>query len=221
MEGEYSAREQVFGLTRIGSRTMPSNEIQQGRAPDAHTPLTQSNHQWTSVSDDQEFIEHLISVYFTWQHSFFQSFPEKLFREYMATGRTKYCSKVLVNAVCAAGCLLSPRPEARRDPNDPSTAEIGFFDEALRLLKDTQNSSIPTVSALFLLCHVEGYRGHLGLVWSFCGQSTRMALDLNLHLRSDKMPSDKLAQDANMEERARVHVFWGCFIADQCVPFEH
>jgi hypothetical protein len=219
MEGEYSSRDEVFGVTKIASRTMSSNEVQQSRAPDAHSPLTRSNHQWTSVTNDQEFIDHLISVYFTWQHSFFQSFPEKLFREDMAAGRTKYCSKALVNAVCAAGCLLSPRPEAHRDPGDPSTADIGFFDEAVRLLKATQTSSITTVAALFLICHVEGYRGHLGLVWNFCGQSTRMALDLNLHLRNDKISSDKLTQDAKVEGRARVHAFWGCFIADQYVPF--
>jgi hypothetical protein len=212
IEGDYSSREHVFGLTQFGSRNLGPTDVQLGRAPEAHTPLSQT---WTSVTDDQEFIDHLISIYFTWQHSFFQNFPEKLFREDMAAGRTRYCSKVLVNAVCAAGSLLSPRPEARRDPNDASTADIGFFDEAIRLLRETQVSSIPTVAALFLLCHVECYRGHLGLVWNFCGQSVRMALDLNLHLRSDKTPSDDLSSETKIEERARMHAFWGCFIADQ------
>lgn len=212
IESSYSSREQVFGLTKVGSRSVAGNDLS-SRAPDAHTPLAQTNHHWTNVTDDQEFIDHLISLYFTWQHSFFQSFPETLFREDMTAGRTKYCSKVLVNAVCAAGCLLSPRPEARRDPNDPSAADIGFFDEALRLLRDAQTSSIPTVAALFVLCHVEGYRGHLGLVWGYCGQSARMALDLNLHLRNDKITN--LTQAGKIEDRARVHAFWGCFIADQ------
>lgn len=215
IEGDYSSREHVFGLTQFGSRNLAPVDVQLARAPEAHTPLSQTNHPWTSVTDDQEFIDHLISIYFTWQHCFFQSFPEKLFREDMAAGRTRYCSKILVNAVCAAGCLLSPRPEARRDPNDASTADIGFFDEAIRLLKETQVSSIPTVAALFLLCHVESYRGHLGLVWNFCGQSGRMALDLSLHLRSDKAPGDDLSSETRMEEHARVHAFWGCFIADQ------
>jgi len=215
IEGDYPSREHVFGLTQFSSRNLAPTDVQLGRAPEAHTPFSQTNHSWTGVTDDQEFIDHLISIYFTWQHSFFQSFPEKLFREDMAAGRTRYCSKVLVNAVCAAGCLLSPRPEARRDPNDASTADIGFFDEAMRLLRETQVSSIPTVAALFLLCHVESYRGDLGLVWNFCGQSSRMALDLSLHLRSDRAPSDDPTSEARIEEHARVHTFWGCFIADQ------
>jgi len=215
IESSYSSREQVFGITQVGSRSIPGNDLSQNRAPDAHSQLTQTYHRWTSVTDNHEFIDHLISLYFTWQHSFFQNFPEKLFREDMVAGRTKYCSKVLVNAICAAGCLLSPRPEARRDPSDPSTADIGFFDEAIRLLRDTQSSSIPAVAASFLLCHVEGYRGHLGLVWGFCGQSTRMALDLNLHLRNDKISNYQMTPDGKIEERARVHAFWGCFIADQ------
>lgn len=206
--------DEVFGLTRVGARSIASNEIQRGRASDPPDPV-QVNRLLTSVTDDQEFTDHLISIYFAWQHSFFQSFPEKLFREGMAAGRRNYCSKMLFNAVCAAGFLLSPRPEDRRDPNDPGIGDIGFFDEAVQHLRETQTSTIPTVAGLFLLCHVEGYRGHLGLVWSYCGQSTRMALDLNLHLRGEKNANDKLTPDAKMEDRARVHVFWGCFIADQ------
>lgn len=35
---------------------------------------------WTSVTDDDELVSHLIELYFTWQHVFFQNFPEDLFR---------------------------------------------------------------------------------------------------------------------------------------------
>jgi Fungal specific transcription factor domain len=213
IDGDYSSREQTFGLTRVGVRTgHPDSDFPQSRAPDAHTPLTNQNHQWTTVTDDQEFVDHLISVYFTWQHAFFQSFPERLFRQDMAAGRTKYCSKFLVNAICAAGALLSTDPKVRRDQNDPKSADMAFFEEAVRLLhQDQQASSIPTVAGLFLLSHVEGYRGRLSRVWGYCGQSSRTALDLNLHLRSEKPDSD----GARIEEVAKIHTFWGCFIADQ------
>ncbi|OCK74707.1 hypothetical protein K432DRAFT_409640 [Lepidopterella palustris CBS 459.81] len=213
IEAEYSTREQTFGLVK-GTGTHADDNI---RALDAHTPLM--NQPWTSVTDDFEFIEHLLSLYFSWQHSFFQNFPEKLFREDMVTGRTKYCSRVLVNALCAAGCLLSRRPEARRDPNDPKTAGLDFFDEAVALLNETQTPSIPTTAALYLLCHVEGNRGQLSSLWMYAGRSSRMALDINLHLRSDKLPTDRLLDNERREETARVHAFWGCFIADQVTSF--
>jgi hypothetical protein len=207
IEADYSSREQMFGLVK-GAGTHSA-----GRAPDAHTPLV-NQQPWTSVSNDFEFIEHLLSLYFSWQHPFFQSFPEKLFREDMVTGGTKYCSRLLVNALCATGCLLSRRPEARRDPNDPKTAGLDFFDEAVRLLNETRTSSIPTIAALYLLCHVEGNRGQLGSLWLYSGRSSRMALNINLHLRSDRSPSEHLSVATSKEESARQHVFWGCFIAD-------
>jgi hypothetical protein len=212
MAGHYSTKEQTFGLTRVGARNVPDNEIRASRVPNAHSPL--GLRPWT-IPADPEFVDHLLSLYFAWQHSFFQSFPEDLFRKDMSTGRTKFCSKLLVSGICAAGSLLSARPEARRDPADPLTAGTQFFDEGLRELKNTEVSSIPTIAGLFVLAHVEGYRGRMSKMWDYSGRSARMALDLNLHLRSDRTSTDHLSDEAEVEEKARVHTFWGCFIADQ------
>jgi hypothetical protein len=213
--GDYSTRAQTFGLTRVGLTNAPDNE-RGNRAPNAHRPLaTRDIAQWTSVAKDKEYIGELLALYFSWQHSFFQSFPEKLFRRDMQSGGTKYCSKLLVNAICASGCLLTPRHEATGNFEDPLAACKDFFDEAILRLRETEISSIPSVAGLFMLSHVEGYRGRLNMAWDYCGRSARMALDLNLHLRSDRLSSDQLSPEAEVEERARTHAFWGCFIADQ------
>jgi hypothetical protein len=207
LEAAYSSRGITFGLVK---GTGPYKEVH-NQAPNAHTPV--GNQAWTSVTDDREFVKHLIDLYFAWQHCFFQSFPEKLFRQDMETGQTNYCSRLLVNAVCAAGCLLSQRPQARTDPNDSKTAGLEFFDEAVRLLNETQTSSIPTSAALFVLCHIEGNRGNLSSLWMYSGQSSRMALDLNLHLRNEASNSeDETIRNAQL---ARMHSFWGAFISDQ------
>ncbi len=212
IEAEYSAGgEQNYGLVK--GPTAQSNEEQQHRAPDAHTPL--NNQPWTTVIEDQKLVEHLLSLYFSWQHCFFQSFPEKLFREDMATGRTRYCSRLLVNAICAAGCLLSMHIEGGQDHFNPRTACGQFFEETIKLLNETDKSSIPTTAALYLMCHIEGSRGNMNALWGFSGRSTRMALHLNLHLRSDRATNESTTADSETTERARRHAFWGCFIADQ------
>lgn len=213
LEAEYSRSEQAFGLVKApAGREDPSqqSDTTQQSDPSLSEP-------WTSVSADHEFIDHLIRLYFTWQHSFFQSFPIKLFRRDMQSGKTKYCSRFLFNAICAAGCLLSSRQEARIDPKDSRTAGMGFYTEALRLLHERNKSDIPTIAGLYLMCHTEGSRGHLSSLWMFAGQSARMSLDINLHLRSDRNPSDPVSPDTIEEEKARIHAFWGCFISDQCV----
>ncbi|KAF1980896.1 hypothetical protein K402DRAFT_425854 [Aulographum hederae CBS 113979] len=209
-ESDYSSHLQRFGLVKGTGEQFESG------APDAHTPPTYQP--WTTVSDDPDFIEHLMSLYFSWQHSFFQCFPEKLFRENMANNQTQYCSRLLVNAVCAAGCLLSPRPEARLVLNDPRSAGWGFFHEAVCILNETTLSSIPTTAALYVLCHVEGELGRMNAVWDFTGRSGRMAVDLNLHLSADQ-PTTQSRLENTTAKKARCLVFWGVFIADQVTSF--
>jgi transcription factor-like protein/Zn(2)-Cys(6) binuclear cluster domain-containing protein len=187
------------------------------RMPDAHTPPNSEGYRWTNVTEDRELIEHLLDVYFMWQHSFFQNFPEFLFRHDYEAGKTKYCSRVLVNAICAAGCLLSDRLEARGDPYDPTTAGAGFFEEGMMLLNRADKSSIPSTAGVFILSHVEGYRARLGAMWGLVGRSARMALDLNLHLRNDKVAFDDMPPSMQIEENGRIHAFWGCFVSDQYV----
>lgn len=190
-----------------------------GRAPNAHTPPRVRSQadaiRWTTVTEDQEFVQHLLDVYFTWQHTFFQNFPEHLFRRDFEQGGTKYCARVLVNAICAAGCLLSSRPEARADPLDPSTAGAGFFEEGMVLLNQSDRSSIPSTAGLFILSHVEGYRAKLGAMWGLVGRSARMTMDLQLHLRNESVVADMRGSEEQMEEAARIHAFWGCFVSDQ------
>ncbi|KAF2757070.1 hypothetical protein EJ05DRAFT_501611 [Pseudovirgaria hyperparasitica] len=211
LEADYSARASTFGLVKGAA-------YQESAAPQAQTPLGQSA-RWTTVTDDLEYVNHLLDVYFAWQHSFFQSFPENLFRRDMASGETKFCSSTLVNAICAAGCLLSSRTRARRDPEDARSAGLDFYEEAVRLLNsDNCASSIPTTAALFLLCHVEGNRGRLSSLWMYSGKSSRMALDLNLHLRIE-VRENEMDDETQRQEFARRHAFWGCFISDQVTSF--
>jgi hypothetical protein len=162
-----------------------------------------------NMPNEHGIINHSLGLYFSWQHCFFQSFPQKLFLQDMASNSTLYCSKMLVHAVCSAGCLLSPWPELPAGNQRPLELSKVFFDEATRELAAIDTPSIPTVAGLFILSHVEGNRGRMSRAWDYCGRSARMALDLNLHLRDDRHDADEV------DTMARNHAFWGCFIADQ------
>ena len=111
---------------------------------------------WTRVTDDAELVEHLLTLYFTWQHSFFQSFPEKLFRSDMASGRTKFCNSVLVNAICAAGCFLSGRKVVWDKHADGKNLMESFLDEACEQVSGVKESTIAVTAALSLVAYVAG-----------------------------------------------------------------
>lgn len=210
--GIYSNQEQTFGLTRAGPRQASENESSERDIASAHQPLTlqgSPSTSWTNVTSDRDVISHSLALYFSWQHCFFQSFPQRLFLQDMAEGRTKYCSRLLVNAICASGCLLAPWPNMPEGAQRPLDLSKAFFEESMRELALVEIPSIPTVAALYNMSHVEGNSGRMHRAWDFCGRSVRMALDLNLHLRDDRQTT------TGEEKTGRNHAFWGCFIADQ------
>jgi hypothetical protein len=158
---------------------------------------------------DHDIIDQSLGLYFSWQHCFFQSFPENLFGQDMASGSTKYCSRLLVNAVSAAGCLLSPWDHLPGGAQRPQELSKFFIDEAKRELSAIEEPNIPSIAGLIILSQLEGKRGRMHQAWDYCGRSARLALDAGLHLK------DYRQEAAPVDSNARNHTFWGCIIADQ------
>lgn len=187
------------------------------RKPGAGFVDSQIEHSWTTVTKDTEFVEHLLTLYFTWQHCVFQNFPQHLFRADMINGRTKYCSVSLVNAICAAGCLLSSREKARQDRGDGQTLVSSFYDMAKGQIDRDDLTCITTISALYLLSYVDGTRANLSSLWMLSGRSVVMAVDVGIYLRrKERVESGSASEEEeySKEELARCHSFWGCFHID-------
>lgn len=64
-------------------------------------------HPWTSVTDDDGWVSHLISLWFTWSHPFLNWIDRDLFVESMQSGdlNSPYCSPFLVNIILAGACV--------------------------------------------------------------------------------------------------------------------
>ncbi|KAF2842734.1 hypothetical protein M501DRAFT_924143 [Patellaria atrata CBS 101060] len=179
-----------------------------------HPKVSITVRNWTAATEDHEVLRQRLSCYFSWQHSLFQSFPEDLFWDDLALSQSKHCSRLLVNAVCAAGSLLTARRGKEPVSTNPCWRGQEFYEEAVTLLQRDEISSIPTITALYLLCYVEGHLGNLSSQWLYNGRSGRMALDMRLHLRIDHLNPES-SSETNAEEMFRLHAFWGSFIADQ------
>ena len=107
-----------------------------------------------STEASQALEEHLLALYWTWQHPFFTLFSRSIFlrdREVarasgsMAT-RTKHFSPLLLNAILAHASHLSSRPEVRTDPDEPASAGNRYFRTARTLLEvECESPSMTTV----------------------------------------------------------------------------
>lgn len=58
---------------------------------------------WVTVTDDDELVSHLISLWFTWNNPFYNFVHRESFIRDMQAGQLdcKYCSPLLVNAILA------------------------------------------------------------------------------------------------------------------------
>jgi hypothetical protein len=167
---------------------------------------------WTNVTSDVELINHLLDAYFAWSHPWYLLFSEETFLHGMRSKESKYCTPLLMNAILALGCNYSDRPEARADPNDPSTVGVHFFAEAKRLLaEDDDRSSLTIIQALGVMSLYKAMNDHDSGGRKYVAQMMSMVVELGLHTSYAAQPSGKLSVS---EIEARRITFWGCFVLE-------
>lgn len=73
-------------------------------------PLKVPASPWTSVTDDDDLVSHLISLYLAWDYPFHGFLDGDVLVRHMKAGDTtsELCSPFLVNAVLANACVSSP-----------------------------------------------------------------------------------------------------------------
>ena len=64
---------------------------------------------WTNVSSDNSVLRELLEIYFVSEYPFHQYFHKNLFLEDLSHGRTRFCSRTLVNALLAAAWVNNSR----------------------------------------------------------------------------------------------------------------
>jgi hypothetical protein len=116
------------------------------------------NHQWTSVTQSTALISHLFELYFTWVHPLHMLFSENMFLQCYKNGTNHYCSRALVNAICAMGCCLLETPApgfTKRHAQDESELQAAFKKEARSLLKPQGDLHVASLQAFAILYLVD------------------------------------------------------------------
>lgn len=196
-----------FGHTSNMSLVPEDDSVTPAPAPQAN-PRSPT---WTTVTSDLAFVERLLDLYFRWSHSFYVIFSRECFYKDFRSGRQKYCSALLVNAILAYACHFSDEPQARTDPSNFRTAGDHFFQEARRLLYENETSCLTTVQALVIMAMREPSAGRDSSGFAYMGRSMRMAIEMGLHLKNSAAPAMGLTPSEN---EVRKVTFWGCFTVD-------
>lgn len=103
---------------------------------------------WTSVTEDDDFVSHLVSTYFTWIHPIHPILVQDLFVKDMVSGdlESQFCSPILLNSICAMACQLSDHLETLTIPGDHTSRGKGFLEEAMSLW--TEEAARPCLTTL-------------------------------------------------------------------------
>ncbi|KAK6495109.1 hypothetical protein TWF481_003137 [Arthrobotrys musiformis] len=148
-------------------------------------------HPWTTVTDDDELVSHLVSLYMTWDHPVWHLFDWDIFIEAMKTGDTTYCSPLLVNAMLAEACHYSNRISFRADPHNPNFIGHRFFQEAMRLWNEetTQVPTLLTVQSALMLGVTLAADGMDRLGGMFLNNGIRLCRELILQTDAAEGPA--------------------------------
>ena len=111
---EIKTEEEPSKKVKVGD--VPENDTPQPR-PQAmdiqylcdNAPCKVPAKPWTNVTDDDELVSHLVSLYMTWDYPFYAFFDRTTFLENMEKGNlnSDFCSPFLVNALLANACVSS------------------------------------------------------------------------------------------------------------------
>jgi hypothetical protein len=192
----------------ISDATSPLRGLEHTLTPFEESGAKSSPDSWTSITGDNNLVQHLLALYFCWEYPVFASLSKEHFLQDFHAGRRRYCSSTLVNALLALGCRFSTKPATRADQSDPYSSGDHFFQESQRLFyQETDHHSFPTIQALGVMSIREASCGREYESLYYIGQSIRLAVEMGLHRFDDGSDEDELAVQSA--------TFWGAFALDQ------
>ncbi|XXH04590.1 DNA helicase rad5 [Hypoxylon texense] len=162
---------------------------------------------WTSVTSDDQLLRRLLNAYLYYQHPWTAAFHMDYFLKDMASGRSRFCSSLLVNSVLAAACHMSREIPDRTKFWVPQTLGYQFLAEAKRLweLESRKDSaSLTTIQAAIVLSIVATTTAMDKVGTSYLLQAITMAVSLDMFSASMGTENEKL-------RRARAFTAWGLF----------
>ncbi|KAJ5742688.1 uncharacterized protein N7511_011089 [Penicillium nucicola] len=149
---------------------------------------------WTRLTDDDGFVSHLISLFFTWFHPYLNFMDRDRFIKDMQSGdpeNSLYCSPFLVNAILADACAYSDYPEAFFRRDDMTSKGQHFYEEAKKLYGDEDGKASSCL-------YGRDRRG-----WLYVGQLVYEAQDL--------LDEHELSKESNYEPEVVNNVVWGLY----------
>jgi hypothetical protein len=167
---------------------------------------------WTRVRTDEGMLSHLMSLWHTWEYTYWHFLDWDLFLDDMSSGQTNFCSALLVNAMLSSACSQSSRVKDRSKPF-ANNIMTDFYNEARRLWAAEEGTeSLTRIQAAMCIYMILGKFGRDKVGHTFLTEACRMARDMGL-FRLGPCPAWQKPKGVSWEkwERARGVTTWALF----------
>ncbi|KAF4997868.1 hypothetical protein FGRMN_3569 [Fusarium graminum] len=160
---------------------------------------------WTSIIDDDVVLRKLLQIYFLTEYTWFPAFQKDYFLDDMASGGTRYCSPLLVNAILASACHGYSKTTNRAKFWNPQTLGYQFLAEARRLWDiEVGNAQLTTIQAAIVISIVYDANGSDKIGNLYLTQAVSAAHSMHL-FSPPTQPPDRT------EYNARAVTAWALF----------
>ncbi|KAJ5542906.1 pathway-specific regulatory protein [Penicillium sp. DV-2018c] len=177
---------------------------------------------WTKVTDDDDLVSHLVSLYMTWDYPFFAFFDREVFLEHMARGNlnSDFCSPFLVNALLANACDYSQYSETYAVPGDVRTKGAAFLAEAESYIsaysfERGSGTRLASLQATLLLYERYSVLGNDNFGYAMLNRAIEMAEELGIVNHPKRtLDSSQMSEDMSVSVKRTA---WGLFQIDSIV----
>ncbi|KAK5988254.1 Nitrogen assimilation transcription factor nit-4-like protein [Cladobotryum mycophilum] len=173
---------------------------------------------WTSVSEDDVHLTHLINLFWTWDNTASRVIDREIFIEDLTRGpgtgypaTTEFCSSFMVNALLALACTYSTQDKIFAVPGDLLSRGRVFADEATRIYKlEKHQPSLPLFQGTVFLWIYEAITNDGAFGLSLLENTYKLYSGFQFNNEDEVHPPS-----ASMEERRRLqaisHMVWGYY----------
>ncbi|KAL2784250.1 pathway-specific regulatory protein [Aspergillus keveii] len=225
--------DQPDGASQVLQKLQHGYEVESGAPPfrpkvmDVHylcdfAPYKVPAQPWTTATNDDALVSHLVSLYFAWDYPFYAFIDCDIFLAHMAKGDpfSDFCSPFLVNALLAQACHYSQYSEAYTVPGDVKTKGTDFLAEAERYLENSrfQKGSVVRLASLqatIILYEMYSMAGIDDYGYMMLNQALEMAEALGI-INNPNLDTKKLGFAEEMT-RSLQRTAWGLFQIDTIV----